>query len=361
MAFYSIFSNALKQRGNFKADASFPLELYPYISEMFLKPYNGKSPIALLLTKCDNHSEIPVRMTYVSSHLQMYLTFAHNEIPYVLHKYNIAYQHNIYEIDYMLEGKLYQIIDGKKQLCQKDDCYVQSPHVVRRELYDTDHYCASLYITPDYMKTILEPDNWRSETGIIENAGCLQSIPYYLMQKDYTNYYLKGQYKIPNYNSENRMILDNITRILFESVPAGRNVLLKGLLCRMFYLLENSGHYDITVNMKDRNSFLFARIEEVIKASCGNISRNQLSEEFNYSGDYLNEIVKRYTGMSITRYRNEISMQRAAFLLLNSSKTISEICSELGFQDRTYFYKLFREVYHITPKEFRKLNGYFID
>lgn len=360
MAFYSIYSNKFRKSGSFKADASFPLELYPYISEMFLKPYNGKSPIALLLTKYDNDSKVPVRMTYISSHLQMYLTFTKDELPYVLHKYNVSYQHNIYEINYMLDGELYQIIDGKKQFCQKGDCYIQRPHVVRRELYDTDHYCASLYITSDYVDTIFELDNWRSETGSLESAENSKNIPYYLTQNDYTNYYLKAKYKTGNYDSEIRMILEYITRILSSSISAGKNALLKGWMCRMFYILDDSKYYDVDASMKDKNSFLFVRIEEVIKTSCGHISRNQLSEEFNYSGEYLNEIVKKYTGMNITRYRNEIAMQRAAFLLLNSTGTICEICTELGFEDRTYFYKLFRETYHITPKEFRRVNGYFI-
>lgn len=356
MAFYSIYSSTLRENGSFKAEGEFPLELYSYIQEMFLKPYNGKSPIALLLTKHDNNSKTPIRMTYISSHLQMYLAFIHEELPYILHKYNVSYEHNIYEIDYILDGELYQIIDGKKQLCQKDDCYVQKPHVMRRELYDTNHYCASLYITPDYIKSIFEPDNWRSETGTLDDMECSKNIPYHLIQKDYTNYH----HKMINHDSGIRMILEYIARILFSPVSAGKNALLKGGLCRIFYLLNDLEYYDTVSNMKDKNSFLFNKIEERIKSSCGHISRNQLSKEFNYSGEYLNEIVKSYTGMNITRYRNEIAMQRAAFLLLNSPSTILDICSELGFQDRTYFYKIFKEIYHITPKEFRKINGYFV-
>ena len=60
--------------------------------------------------------------------------------------------------------------------------------------------------------------------------------------------------------------------------------------------------------------------------------------------------------MNITRYRNTIAIQRASFLLLHSTKSITDIYLELNFQDKSYFYKKFKEQYGVTPKEFRKVN-----
>ena len=45
--------------------------------------------------------------------------------------------------------------------------------------------------------------------------------------------------------------------------------------------------------------------------------------------------------------------KKAAEELLYSQKTINEIAEELHFSNKTHFYKLFKEKYGITPKEFR--------
>ena len=81
-----------------------------------------------------------------------------------------------------------------------------------------------------------------------------------------------------------------------------------------------------------------------------------MSEQLNYSGDYINAIVKNYTGMNITQYRNMVALQRASFLLLNTTKSITEIYMDLNFQDKSYFYKKFKERYGVPPKGFKKMN-----
>ena len=133
-------------------------------------------------------------------------------------------------------------------------------------------------------------------------------------------------------------------------------MLLLGHVSRMLYGLMTREHYDMNMEKRDKNAVMFCRIDDLLRASYGKINRQELSEQLNYSGDYINTIVKRYTGMNITRYRNTIAIQRASFLLLHSTKSITDIYLELNFQDKSYFYKKFKEQYGVTPKEFRKVN-----
>jgi AraC-like DNA-binding protein/mannose-6-phosphate isomerase-like protein (cupin superfamily) len=53
-------------------------------------------------------------------------------------------------------------------------------------------------------------------------------------------------------------------------------------------------------------------------------------------------------------YLNEYRLQQAAKALVMTSKSISEIAQECGFDHQSYFGKQFKEMYHITPAAYRK-------
>ena len=63
--------------------------------------------------------------------------------------------------------------------------------------------------------------------------------------------------------------------------------------------------------------------------------------------------------MSLHEYGMKICMKKAANLLAKTSRSVSEIASDLQFTNRTYFYKLFTTEYGMTPKEYRIQNKSF--
>ena len=78
-----------------------------------------------------------------------------------------------------------------------------------------------------------------------------------------------------------------------------------------------------------------------------------MSEILNYNGTYLGKIVKKYTGQSLFDYSMNFTMEYAAKLLRETKKSVSEIASELKFNNRTHFYKIFNSYYEVTPKAYR--------
>jgi len=62
---------------------------------------------------------------------------------------------------------------------------------------------------------------------------------------------------------------------------------------------------------------------------------------------------KKTTHITFTDLVNKFRIQKAC-LLLHQDKTISEVCFESGFNNVTYFNKVFKNIVHKTPSEFRK-------
>ncbi|MBD5183661.1 MAG: AraC family transcriptional regulator [Bacteroidales bacterium] len=68
---------------------------------------------------------------------------------------------------------------------------------------------------------------------------------------------------------------------------------------------------------------------------------------------YLNEAVKKTTGMTPSEWIGNAIILEAKRLLQLTSLTVKEIAHELGFDDHAYFSRLFKKHTAITPLEFR--------
>ncbi|PYF72959.1 AraC family transcriptional regulator [Pedobacter nutrimenti] len=61
---------------------------------------------------------------------------------------------------------------------------------------------------------------------------------------------------------------------------------------------------------------------------------------------------KKMTHITYTEFVNRYRIQKAC-MLLQQDKTISEVCFECGFNNVTYFNKIFKRIVHKTPSDFR--------
>ena len=99
---------------------------------------------------------------------------------------------------------------------------------------------------------------------------------------------------------------------------------------------------------------LFSRISHLLEDTDGRISRSELETMLNYSGNYLNTIANKYTGMCLFDYGIIFCLKRAEILLSTTEDSISSIATRLRFSNRTHFYTLFKEKYGLTPGDYRK-------
>ena len=49
-----------------------------------------------------------------------------------------------------------------------------------------------------------------------------------------------------------------------------------------------------------------------------------------------------------------MQLAEAARLLRNTEFPVSQIAASLGYENRTQFYKVFQQEYHLTPLEYRR-------
>lgn len=76
----------------------------------------------------------------------------------------------------------------------------------------------------------------------------------------------------------------------------------------------------------------------------------------NISTPYLNECVKTATGHPVSYHIQQRVILEAKRLLCHSNKSIKEVAAELGYDDYSYFIRLFVKVTGMTPLIFRTKN-----
>ncbi|MEE4000739.1 helix-turn-helix domain-containing protein [Tenacibaculum sp. FZY0031] len=81
-----------------------------------------------------------------------------------------------------------------------------------------------------------------------------------------------------------------------------------------------------------------------------------LGEKMNISPYYLSDLLKKETGRNTIEHVHFYIIDKAKTNLLNSTKSISEIAYELGFEYPQHFAKLFKNKTGLSPTEYRSLN-----
>ena len=84
------------------------------------------------------------------------------------------------------------------------------------------------------------------------------------------------------------------------------------------------------------------------------IKMSELAAICNISEVYFRRLFKKTMGTSPSRYRMNLRLARAAEYLRYSDISVSEIAELLGFTDTSYFIKIFREKYSLTPLKYRE-------
>ena len=84
------------------------------------------------------------------------------------------------------------------------------------------------------------------------------------------------------------------------------------------------------------------------------LSLQDLCEKFNYSRSFLCDVFKRETGQSLFACFNQMKVEEAKTLLLQTNLSVTEISAKFGFAELKYFGALFKKSTGFAPSEYRE-------
>lgn len=143
--------------------------------------------------------------------------------------------------------------------------------------------------------------------------------------------------------SFNGSSLDNISKLL-QSIA---NYIVKNEISFFNYLKPGTKTY---------KELLLEKIKRYIKENCHNpeLSLDDAAKNNNVSYHYLSHLFRKELDTTFVNYRNSVRMEMAAGLLKDPGLTIDQISYKCGFEDSSYFCKVFKMLNRCTPFDFRK-------
>ncbi|HEY5583518.1 MAG TPA: AraC family transcriptional regulator [Ruminiclostridium sp.] len=84
------------------------------------------------------------------------------------------------------------------------------------------------------------------------------------------------------------------------------------------------------------------------------IRLQELADIAGLSPNFLCNIFKRIVGVNIIEYINDCKINSAKKILMDTNKCVKEISFDLGFENDTYFYTLFKKKEGLSPLEYRE-------
>lgn len=98
---------------------------------------------------------------------------------------------------------------------------------------------------------------------------------------------------------------------------------------------------------------------KILKYLSDNFSTATLSSTaayFNFHPTYFSSLFKKLFHESFSKKLLSLKLEHAKRLLMTTDMSTQEIMSCVGFNDRSYFFKSFKQYYQMTPMQYRKNN-----
>jgi AraC-like DNA-binding protein len=107
----------------------------------------------------------------------------------------------------------------------------------------------------------------------------------------------------------------------------------------------------------DFSQKLFEYVENNIQ---NELSLASISDYFNMSQGYLSRLFKESTGYGFSEHIVNKKLEKASYLLESQNLSVKDISESLGYFKLSYFSKIFKEKYGVTPTQYRKANARYI-
>ena len=246
---------------------------------------------------------------------------------------NISRVSKDYIYYFVTDGELFFCEDGKEYRLSKGDCFLFEPNTWHYGTADSVYQVYYLHFRHDGIAGMTEEAIWED----------FISLPKHI--------------NIPDHFAFNNMIALLRKAIEYNKVPCekGDNILSA---CAVQELLVTLSRVAQTSGKKKPNIGAMQRIDEVIAyLNCHyreKLSGERIEKEVSYSFDYLNQLFRRCLDTTVFGMLEDIRMYHARKLVLTSEFSIKNIALEVGYTDESYFSKVFKKHYGLSPLQYKK-------
>ena len=253
--------------------------------------------------------------------------------------------HDWLEINYMYSGKCQQTINHSNYLLHKGQiCIIDS---------DTPHATAELGEDDILLSLVIQKEYFNNQFfSRLSGNSILADFFINAIQQDtnHNNYIL--------FHSENsRRIQLYFHELIRESYhpTLGSNDIVDSLLTLIFCELINIYENNASLHDVSFHSNSIGNILRYLATNYRTCSLKSTAAAFNLNPNYLTSLLKKTTGFSYKQLIVRERLNYAAHYLRSTNLPINEIAHLSGYENISFFYRKFNEIFQCSPHEYRMM------
>ena len=255
------------------------------------------------------------------------------------------HRHNYLEFMYVYGGEMVTIIDNQEIVIKQGELLLLNQNIEHAIKYTNENdIIFNFIIKPEFLEFL---------SGMAEEQNEVFSFIFDALYS-YDN---KGEYLIFKV-SNNEIVRNHIEAIITNIYQQQLNhsFTLKLLVGLLLTELMNNPHLIETYETNKYNKLVVISILKYITLNYQEGSLSVLAKQIHQPDYKICKLIKEHTGSTFKQLIQEERLKAAANLLKTTSLPIVEIMQEVGYENITYFYKIFKEKFKITPSIYRNHN-----
>jgi AraC family L-rhamnose operon transcriptional activator RhaR len=255
--------------------------------------------------------------------------------------------HDFIEFAYIDSGKGHHIVGGEKDIIKKGDFFIFNANVPHE-------YTADEGMPIIIYNCIFQP--FSIDNSFKECKDFVDVAYHYLFHSFYSENDPKNYIKLTGTKSRKIKALLEDMYFEYQDKENGYMQILKSdlikLLILSFRLYKDDSKQ--VQNMPILKKLVVESTVKYIKNEYTNaLTCEKLAGRSYLSPSYFNKIFKEETGKTALQMLQNIRVDEACNLLLNTSLPASQIAINVGYSDTKFFYKLFKQIIGKTPGDYR--------
>ena len=139
--------------------------------------------------------------------------------------------------------------------------------------------------------------------------------------------------------------------MIADAQEANYQQALSGIVCNLvsmaLYLSRNKDFNSSNISAQINSAKI------AVHENISTITPEELARLVCMSYSKFRKIFKEYTGFAPSQYIQEVRINMAKEMLTNTSRSIKEIAFDLGYENKDYFFTVFKKVVGTTPANYR--------
>ena len=144
-------------------------------------------------------------------------------------------------------------------------------------------------------------------------------------------------------------LIENLLYTLMEETPNKRGILQMTMGLLFTQLMNHTEALQFETQEQNAVVSVLRYIEEHYRDG----SLTEIAERLHYELPSLSRLIRQKTGKNYTELLQEKRLSQAAWLLRNTDKNVDEIANAVGYENLSYFHRLFAARYGLSPKKYR--------